>query len=219
MSTPVVLSWSSGKDSAFMLQTLAADPDWDVVAMVTALHDGEVTMHGTPDALVRDQARAAGVALHTVELPWPCRNEVYAARHRELFARLAADGIGHIAYGDLHLEDVRAWREQLLADSGLAPVFPLWARPTPALAREIIASGIGAQVVCVDTDRLPAAFVGRSYNDAFIDDLPDGVDPCGEGGEFHTFVWRSPCFDRPLEIHVRGYHDDGRFRRAILEAG
>jgi len=219
VTTPVVLSWSSGKDSAFALQALNDGPDHEVVGLLTALHEDAVTMHGTPGALVRAQARAAGLTLHTVTLPWPCPNEVYEAKLGSVLRALAAEGIAHVAFGDLFLEDIRHYRESLLAPLGMNAVFPLWRRPTATLARTIIDSGIGAQLVCVDTRQLPASLAGRSFSSALLDELPPGADPCGENGEFHTFVWGSPVFDCPLEVHVRGYEDDGRFARALLASG
>jgi uncharacterized protein (TIGR00290 family) len=193
-----LLSWSSGKDCAWALHVLRARGAVEVVGLVTTFDEttGRVGMHGTPMALVRAQAVAARLPLIEVPLPWPCSNADYEQRMRALVERAVADGVTRFAFGDLFLEDVRRYREERLAGTGIEPVFPLWTSEsgTPALAREMLAVGLAATVVAVDPERLDASFVGRSFDSALLADLPAGVDPCGERGEFHTFCHAGPMF-------------------------
>jgi uncharacterized protein (TIGR00290 family) len=159
-------------------------------------------MHGVGRALVRDQATAAGVPLVEVGIPAACVDELYAARMEAALRSPPLDELDAVASGDLFLEDVRAYREQRLASAGKSALFPLWGRDTAALARSFVDEGFQAYVVCVDTRRLDASFAGRAYDAAILDDLPAGIDPCGENGEFHTFVHAGPCFDRPVRCRV-----------------
>jgi uncharacterized protein (TIGR00290 family) len=199
----VALAWSGGKDSALALRTLRR-AGTDVVALLTTFTDDydRVSMHGVRRALVRDQAAAAGIPLVEVGIPARCVNEVYAARMEAAFRSPPLAELDAVASGDLFLEDVRAYREERLANAGKSALFPLWGRDTAALARSFIEDGFEAYVVCVDTRRLDASFAGRDYNAAFLDDLPPGIDPCGENGEFHSFVHAGPCFDRPVPCRV-----------------
>ncbi|MEQ8233491.1 MAG: ATP-binding protein [Gammaproteobacteria bacterium] len=223
MTRRVLAAWSSGKDSAWMLTLLARDRACEVAALLTTFderHD-EVSMHGIPRTLVAQQAAAAGLPLWQVPLPWPCPNAVYGARMREVVARARDEGIEAIAFGDLFLADIRAWREQQLAGSGLAALFPLWRtqQATATLAREMIAGGLRATLCAVDTNQLDAGFTGRSFDDALLDALPAGVDACGERGEFHTFCTHAPCFAEPIGIRVGATTiDDGFARCAIAPA-
>lgn len=174
----------------------------DVVALLTTVNEefDRVSMHGTRTALLRAQAAAAGLPLIEVPLPWPCTNEVYEARMAAALDRVRATGATAMVFGDLFLQDVRAYREERLHGTGLAPLFPLWGRPTDALAREIIAAGFTAHIVTCDPRVLPASFAGRCYDARFLADLPDGVDPCGERGEFHTAVTDGPVFASPIPV-------------------
>jgi uncharacterized protein (TIGR00290 family) len=200
----VVLSWSSGKDSALALHVLRATPGLEVVGLLTtvnATHD-RVAMHAVRRELLALQADAAGLPLRTVELVWPSSNDGYERAMRGAVEAMVADGVEEIAFGDLFLEDVRAYREKNLAGTGLSPRFPLWGRPTTSLAREMIAIGIRATLTCVDPRVLPASFAGRDFDGALLDELPTGVDPCGERGEFHTFVHAGPMFRAPLAVRT-----------------
>lgn len=198
----VLLSWSSGKDSAWMLHVLRQQPDIEVRGLLTTCNETvrRVAMHGVREELLDLQAQAAGLSLWKVPLPWPCSNEQYEAIMRECCRRALADGVEAIAFGDLFLTDVRQYREKQLMGSGLAPLFPLWGYGTAALAREMIAGGLRAIATCVDTAQIPASFAGREFDVRFLEELPAGADPCGEKGEFHSFVYAGPMFDGELRV-------------------
>lgn len=214
--TQIALSWSGGKDSSLALATLRADPTVKVVALLTSVTSGydRVSIHGVRRALLETQAAAAGLPLVEIALAPECSNADYeTAFHRalaELRERFPA--CATIAFGDLFLQDVRAYRERLLEGSGFAPAFPLWGRETASLAREFVDAGFEARLVCVDTTQLGAAFAGSAFDDTLLADLPRSCDPCGERGEFHTFVWRGPIFARDVPIEVgEVLLRDGRF--------
>jgi uncharacterized protein (TIGR00290 family) len=198
------MSWSSGKDSTFALAVARADPALDVVGLLVTVNAeaDRVAMHAVRRTLLEEQAGRLGLPLHVVEIPSPCPNHVYAARMTAAMSEATAAGVTRVVFGDLYLEDIRAYREEALAGTRIAPVFPLWQRPTGALAREMIESGVRAVLTCVDPLRLPASFAGRAFDESLLADLPEGVDPCGENGEFHTFVWDGPGFAAPIEIEV-----------------
>jgi uncharacterized protein (TIGR00290 family) len=198
----VLLSWSSGKDSAWTLHVLRRDPAIELCGLLTTLNSefDRVAMHGVRRAVVEAQAAAAGLPLWIVPLPWPCPNEVYEQRMAEVCRRAISEGIEAVAFGDLFLQDVRAYRERQLAPTGLEPLFPLWQMPTDALAREMITAGLRARLSCVDTKQLPAAFAGREFDEGLLRDFPPGTDPCGERGEFHTCVYAGPMFSAPLPL-------------------
>lgn len=200
----ILLSWSSGKDSAWALHVLGRTYPGSVAALLTTINSAadRVAMHGVRRELVEAQATAAGLPLWLVPLPHPCPNEVYEARMREACARAVAEEFTHVAFGDLFLEDVRRYREERLAGTGLSPLFPLWGMPTAALAREMIEAGIGARLSVVDTRKLDASFAGRELNAALLGDLAPDIDPCGENGEFHTFVSAGPMFTHPLDVEL-----------------
>ena len=200
----VLLSWSSGKDSAWALHLLRRDPAIELCGLLTTLNDEfqRVAMHGTRRSVLEAQAQAAQLPLWIVPLPWPCPNEVYEQRMAEVCNRAVAEGIDAIAFGDLFLADIRAYREKQLQPTGLEPLFPLWQIPTGVLAREMIAAGLRARLSCVDTKQLPAAFAGREFDEAFLRDLPPEADPCGERGEFHTCVYAGPMFTSPLPLET-----------------
>lgn len=198
----VLLSWSSGKDCAWALHVLRRQPGIEVAGLLTTLNAefDRVAMHGTRRSILEAQARAAGLPLWTVFLPWPCSNEIYAQRMTEACDRAVRERIEAIAFGDLFLRDVREYRERQLASTGLEPIFPLWQIPTNELARTMIAGGLHAKLVCVDSRQLPAAFAGRDFDADLLRDLPVHVDPCGERGEFHSCVYDGPMFTKPIEL-------------------
>jgi uncharacterized protein (TIGR00290 family) len=207
-----LLAWSSGKDSAWALEVLrrqGVEPG----ALLTTLNEAadRVAMHAVRRSLLEAQAKALGIPLWQVPLPWPCANQDYEARMAEACRRAVAEGFEAIAFGDLFLREVRAYRERQLAGSGLTPLFPLWESPTAALAEEMIGAGLRARVTCVDPKALDESFVGREFDRAFLRDLPDGADPCGENGEFHTFAFDGPMFRRPVPVecgetrHIGGF--------------
>ena len=200
MST--LVSWSSGKDSAWSLYLLQQMPEYRAVGLLTTVNTAfdRVAMHSTRRAVLEAQAAAAGLPLHIIPLPWPCSNDVYEAQMRAACTAATGRGVGAMAFGDLFLEDIRAYREERLLGTGIVPVFPVWQRPTAELAREMIAAGVKTRVVCVDPRKLPAAFAGRDLDEEFLRDLPVGVDPCGENGEFHTCVYDGPMFRWPIPI-------------------
>jgi len=204
MRPKLILSWSSGKDSAFALHQLRLAGEYEIVGLLTTInqvHD-RVAMHAVRRELLRAQAQHAGLPLFEVDLPYPCSNDDYEACMRRFVEHALALGVSAIAFGDLFLEDVRAYRERQLAETGLSPVFPLWGKPTGALAQEMIASGLKARLTCVDPKQIPATFAGRNFDQALLDDLPAQADPCGERGEFHTFVWAGPMFEGPLAVRA-----------------
>ena len=195
------MSWSSGKDSAWALHVLRGE-GYDVAALLTSMNEaaGRVSMHGVREDILRAQAGAAGLPLMTVPLPWPCTNDIYEARFGAAVTRAVADGFTHVAFGDLFLEDVRAYREDRLAGSGLTPLFPLWGVPTERLAREMIDGGLRARVATLDPRVMPRDVIGAEFDARLLARLPDGVDPCAERGEFHTCVTAGPMFARPIEV-------------------
>jgi uncharacterized protein (TIGR00290 family) len=199
---PLWLWWSSGKDSAWALHRLREAAEFEVVRLVTTVNRvaDRVAMHAVRRDLLRAQAASVGVALREVEIPSPCSNEDYEAAAAAVVAEAAGEGVGHMAFGDLFLADVRAYRERMLAGSGIEPVFPIWGLETHALSREMIASGLRATVTCVDPRILSRRFAGRAFDAAFLDDLPAAVDPCGENGEFHSFATAGPMFERPIGV-------------------
>lgn len=203
MSKPrLLLSWSSGKDSAWALHVLRQKNEYDIVGLVTTVNKNfaRVAMHGVREELLQAQADAAGLPLWRVPLPHPCPNGEYETRMRALIARAVAAGVTHMAFGDLFLEDIRAYREQQLAGTGIAPVFPLWGLNTRELARAMIGAGLRAKLSCVDPKQLARNFAGRTFDETLLADLPAGVDPCGERGEFHSFCHAGPMFNRPIAI-------------------
>jgi uncharacterized protein (TIGR00290 family) len=198
------MSWSSGKDSTFALAAARTDPELEVVGLLVTVNAeaDRVAMHAVRRTLLEAQAERLGLPLHVVEIPSPCPNDVYSAKMDAAMRVARADDVRRVVFGDLYLEDIRAYREQALAGTGIDPVFPLWRRPTDALAREMIAGGVRAVLTCVDPQQLPAAFAGRAFDESLLADLPDAVDPCGENGEFHTFVWDGPGFSSPIDVEV-----------------
>jgi uncharacterized protein (TIGR00290 family) len=203
MRPKAILSWSTGKDSAWTLHMLRQQGDVDVVALLTtvnAAHD-RVAMHAVRSELLRLQAAAAGLPLWPVPIPWPCGNEDYETAMHAALERARGAGITVAAFGDLFLEDIRRYREEKLAGTGLRPVFPLWGIPTAGLARQMVAGGLRARLTCVDARQLAPRFAGREFDARLLDELPPSVDPCGERGEFHTFAYDGPMFQAPLALN------------------
>ncbi len=197
----VLLCWSSGKDSAWALHVLRQGGAVEVVGLLTTLNAAfdRVAMHAVRRTLVVAQAAAVGLPLTLVHLPWPCSNELYDAAMRAALDTAQADlGVTHVAFGDLFLEDIRAYREERLQNTGLTPLFPLWGLPTDILAREMVEQGLKARLTCIDPRHLPASFAGRTFDTGLLEDLPATVDPCGENGEFHTFAFDGPMFAHPV---------------------
>lgn len=199
-----LLSWSSGKDSAWSLHVLRQTPGVEVVGLLTTLNGAfdRVAMHGVRRAILEDQARAAGLPLETLDLPWPCPNEAYEAIMAAFVARAKASGVEAIAFGDLFLEDIRRYREDRMAGTGLQPLFPLWGSPTRTLAEEMIAGGLDTVITCLDPGKLDRRFAGRRWDRALLAELPPGIDPCGENGEFHTCVLAGPMFAHAIPATV-----------------
>jgi uncharacterized protein (TIGR00290 family) len=200
----ILLSWSSGKDSALSLHVLRERRECEIAGLLTTFNEAadRVAMHAVRRELVERQAVAAGLPLWNIPLPWPCSNEQYESLMTETCARAVAAGIEGIAFGDLFLEDVRAYRERQMKNTGLQPVFPLWGQPTRDLAHAMIASGTRAKLTCVDTQKLDASFVGREFDESLLADLPDGIDPCGENGEFHSFVYAGPMLSVDIPVSL-----------------
>ncbi len=198
----ILLSWSSGKDSAWCLHLLRQTGQFAIAGLLTTFNEafGRVAMHAVRRELVEAQAAAAALPLWGIPLPWPCPNAEYERRMRSACERAVAQGITAIAFGDLFLEDIRRYRERQLAGSGLEPLFPVWHLPTAQLAQEMIAAGLRAKLTCVDPRKLPAVLAGREFDAELLAELPPGVDPCGENGEFHTFVYAGPMFARPIRV-------------------
>jgi uncharacterized protein (TIGR00290 family) len=205
-SRRVLLSWSSGKDSAWTLHLLRQEPDVQVVGMLTTFNEtaDRVAMHAVRRTLVEAQASATGLPLWPVSLPWPCSNDVYEQRMRTIVDRAWNNSITHIAYGDLFLEDIRDYRIRQLSGTGIEPLFPLWMTPaeTPSLARRMLNAGLRAVLTCVDPKQLAKSFAGKQYDATLLAELPPGVDPCGERGEFHTFCLGGPMFAFEIPIQI-----------------
>jgi len=201
---PILLSWSSGKDSAWSLHVLRQRAEYEVVGLLTTFNDvaDRVAMHAVRRELVERQAAGTGLPLWGVPLPWPCSNEQYESVMAQTYAKTAAEGIEGVAFGDLFLEDVRAYREKQMRNTGLQPIFPVWGLPTHALAQEMIAGGMRAKLTCIDTGKLDGSFVGRDFDEALLAALPGEVDPCGERGEFHSFVYAGPMLHTVLPVSV-----------------
>jgi len=202
--TKVALSWSSGKDSTWTLHLLRRMPDIQVVALITTFNStaNRVAMHAVRRALVEAQAERTGIPLWAVELPWPCSNLNYEEQMRSVCVRATAEGITAVAFGDLFLQDIRDYRVRQLQGTGLQALFPLWQIPTEQLGRDMIATGLKAKLTCVDPSKLAKSFAGRDYDLPLLQALPAEVDPCGENGEFHTFVYDAPVFSRPIGVQT-----------------
>ena len=199
-----LIAWSSGKDSAWALHEVRRAGEYDIVGALTTVTETfqRVSMHGVREEILRAQQAAIGLPSVIVPIPYPCPNEIYESRMAAALDDAKRAGVTHVIFGDLFLEDVRAYREQKLAGTGIAPLFPLWQRPTGALARDMIAAGVETYLVCVDLRQLPKSFAGRRFDAALLDELPISADPCGEKGEFHSCVVAGPMFDRRIDVTV-----------------
>lgn len=202
MNKRVLISWSSGKDSAWTLHRLRQAGEYEIAGLLTTMNAAfnRVAMHGTRRELVEAQAEAVGLPLIAIPLPWPCSNEQYEVAMHGACESAVAEGIEAIAFGDLFLEDVRRYREEKLAGTGLTPVFPLWGLPTNVLVREMIAGGLRVRIVCVDPKKLPREFAGRDLDESVLEAMPAEVDPCAERGEFHTVAYAGPMFREAIPV-------------------
>ena len=202
MKKKILLSWSSGKDSAWTLYLLRQQQTYEVSGLITTINSAfdRVAMHSSRRALVEMQAAAAGLPLIAVPLPWPCSNVDYECAMKKVCDEAVAQGVSAIAFGDLFLEEIRKYREAMLAATNITPLFPLWGRNTLALAKEMINAGIKAVITCVDSKKLDSSFVGRQFDEQLLSDFPSDVDPCGEHGEFHTFVYDGSMFCNSISI-------------------
>ena len=200
----ILLSWSSGKDSVWALHLLRQQPEIEVVALLTSFNSAadRVAMHAVRRALVDAQAVRTRIPQWSVDLPWPCSNAEYEERMRGVWQRAFTEGIAAVAFGDLFLQDIRDYRQRQLLGTGLEPLFPVWEIPTAKLARDMIAAGVKAKITCVDPAQVDRTFAGRDFDQALLDSLPPGVDPCGENGEFHTFVYDAPVFSHPINVRM-----------------
>ena len=200
--TKIWLSWSSGKDSAWTLHEVRASAEFEVTALLTTINSdaGRVAMHAVRQTLLEAQAEALGLPLVKVPIPAQCSNAAYEAAMETAMAQARAEGVFHVAFGDLFLADIRRYREDKLRAVGMTPLFPLWGRETRALARDMVAGGLRAHLTCVDPKQLDRRFAGRLFDERLLDELPAGVDPCGENGEFHSFAFAGPMFSAPLRV-------------------
>jgi uncharacterized protein (TIGR00290 family) len=197
-----IMSWSTGKESAFALHQIRQNGEVEIVAVMTTISSAfdRVSMHGVREVLLDRQTEALGLPCWKISIPSPCPNEVYEREMASMLDQARRDGVTHVVFGDIFLEDLRAYREKRLAEVGMIAVFPLWKRDTKALAGEMIASGLRATITCIDPRKLHRSFAGRTFDDGFVADLPSGVDPCGENGEFHSFAWAGPMFDKTIPV-------------------
>lgn len=225
MSIPVVMSWSGGKDSAMALLTLRNLGEYTVVALLTSVSEEyrRISHHGVRELLLEQQADAIGIPLDKVYLPsvggQPCSNDVYEQIMADVMAKYKSQGVETVAFGDLFLEDLRAYRERNLARAGMHGIFPMWKRNTTELAREVSARGFRGYLSCVE-GKVGPGFAGRSYDDDLLAALPEGIDPCGEYGEFHTFVYDGPIFRRPVAVQVGDIVvRDGRYYADLIPEG
>ena len=207
-----LLSWSGGKNSAWALHTLRQNPAYNVAALPTTVNEqfSRVAIHGFRAELLDRQAISVGLPIWKIPLPYPCSNAEYETRMEAVCVRAVQEGFEAVAFGDLFLEEIRAYRIEHPAGTGLEPVFPIWGIPTDQLARQMVAAGLRARITCLDPRQLPASFCGRVYNAEFLNDLPPAVDPCGERGEFHSFAYAGPMFSQPIPVeHTHDVEREG----------
>jgi len=218
MPQRTLISWSGGKDSAWTLHVLRRDPEVEVAGVFTTVHDdlGRVAVHAVPTSLLAAQAKAVEVALHAIPIPHPCPNALYEQAIAAFIEKAKAAGVTRVAFGDLFLEDIRRYRERQFAGSGVELLFPIWGLPTRALAEQMTASGLRAWIVCVDPRRAPREWAGRVFDADFVKSVPYGIDPCGENGEFHTFVFEGPMLRMPVAARPGKVTEDGGFVYADL---
>jgi uncharacterized protein (TIGR00290 family) len=216
----ILVSWSTGKDSAWMLHAINREYPGAAAGLLTTTNEAfdRVAMHAVRRELLEAQAEAAQLPLHVLPLPWPCSNAQYESIMKTAIEGFVSDGFTHVAFGDLFLEDVRRYREDRLAGSGLEPLFPIWkTKPTADLARDMIESGLQARLTCVDPRKLDRSFAGRTFNEQLLADLPPGIDPCGENGEFHSFACAGPMFTKAIGVEVGDVVDRDGFVFADLK--
>lgn len=212
MKRKTLMSWSSGKDSAWALYQLQMNPEIALVGLFCTVNKefGRVAMHGVRAELLRKQAESIGLPLEIIEIPYPCSNAEYENIMGQFVERAKNDNIEYFAFGDLFLEDVRSYREEKLRGSGIKPIFPIWGVPTDKLSREMINGGLKTVITCINPKQIPKEFVGKEFDEDFLDSLPKTIDPCGENGEFHSFVFDGPMFKEKIEIIVGDIvHRDG----------
>jgi uncharacterized protein (TIGR00290 family) len=199
-----LLSWSSGKDSAWALHVLQQRDDIELVGLFCTINSEfeRAAMHAVRIELIKRQAASTGLPVQFIELPHQCTDDAYKAIMKEFLGQAREQGIECMAFGDLYLEDIRSYRENNLADTGIKPIFPVWGMETTALSKEMMDSGLRAIITCIDPKQLDPKFVGREYNQAFLEQLPDTADPCGENGEFHSFAFAGPMFKEPIDVRV-----------------
>jgi uncharacterized protein (TIGR00290 family) len=215
------LAWSSGKDSAWALHLARQRGEFEITALLTTVNHthARVAMHAVREALLEMQADAAGLPLVKVPIPSPCPNEIYEQSMADAMTRARSEGVFHVIFGDLFLEDIRAYREKHLSACGMTPVFPVWRRDTDVLAQEMLAGGLSAYVTCIDPSKLSPLFAGRRYDAQLVASFPEDVDPCGENGEFHTFACAGPMFQRPIAVTPgQIVHRDGFIFADLLPA-
>ncbi len=202
MKKKALIAWSSGKDAAWAFNEIRRSGEYEITGALTTVTEtfGRVSMHAVREEILRLQCEAAGLKQTIVPIPFPCPNEIYEARIAAALQTAKTEGVTHVVFGDLFLEDIRAYREEKLRGSGITPIFPLWDRPTDTLAREMITGGLEARLVCIDPKIMPKSFAGRAFDVALLDDLPKGVDHCGERGEFHSCVVAGPMFKQKIEV-------------------
>lgn len=217
-----LLSWSGGKDSAWALHVLRQNPAYQVEALLTTVNEqfSRVAIHGFREELLDLQAASVGLPIWKIPLPYPCSNEAYESRMQTVCARAMQEGFQAVAFGDLFLEDIRAYRIEHLAGTRLEPVFPIWGIPTDQLAQTMVAAGLRARITCLDPRKLPSSFCGRVYDAKFLTDLPASVDPCGERGEFHSFAYAGPMFSQSIDIeHTHNVEREGFVYGDLVLAG
>ena len=216
------MSWSSGKDSAWALHKLQQSPEIDLVGLFCTVNKefDRVAMHGVRVELLQKQAKSIGLPLEIIEIPYPCSNAEYEKIMGQFVKRAKSDNIEYFAFGDLFLKDVRNYREEKLKGSGIKPIFPIWGIPTDKLSREMISNGLRTVITCINPKQTPEEFVGREFNESFLDSLPKTIDPCGENGEFHSFVFDGPMFKEQIEIFMGDivHRDDFVFADVLLKS-
>ena len=202
MRKKTLISWSSGKDSAWALHVLRQDPSIEIVGLFCTVNKvfDRVTMHGVRSELLKQQAASAGLPLDIIEIPYPCNNDEYVAIMKAFIITAKEKGVECFAFGDLFLEHIRAYREALLQGTGIAPLFPIWGVSTKTLSRQMVSNGLKAVITCINADQFSQEYAGREYNESFLEDILEGIDPCGENGEFHSFAFDGPMFQYPIKV-------------------
>ena len=220
MKRKALMSWSSGKDSAWALHKLQKNPEIDLVGLFCTVNKefDRVAMHGVRVELLQKQAKSIGLPLVIIEIPYPCSNVEYEKIMGQFVDRAKIDNIEYFAFGDLFLEDIRNYREEKLKGSGIKPIFPIWGIPTDKLSREMISSGLRSVITCINPKQIPKEFVGREFDESFLDSLPEAIDPCGENGEFHSFAFDGPMFKEQIEISEKQLKECGEVIKDIHKA-